>query len=73
MGHLLLGAWSAQAPGLTSKNDEILRAANMVQTYADKRRIWVIDRCGERRFRAGPTKNPGNKLPERQGCVGGMG
>lgn len=40
--------WSAEAPGFTSENDEILRAIDAVMGQVGRRGLWVMDRGGDR-------------------------
>ncbi len=40
--------WSAQAPGFTSENDEILRGIDAVAKHVGRRGLWVMDRGGDR-------------------------
>ncbi len=40
--------WSADAPGFTSENDEILRGIDAVAAHVGRRGLWVMDRGGDR-------------------------
>jgi hypothetical protein len=40
--------YSAEAPGFTSENEELLRAIDAVRTHVNNRGIWVVDRGGDR-------------------------
>lgn len=40
--------WSAQAPGFTSENDEILRGIDAVKAHVGRRGLWIMDRGGDR-------------------------
>ena len=40
--------WSAQAPGFTSENDEILRGVDAVAAHVGRRGLWIMDRGGDR-------------------------
>lgn len=41
-------AWSAQAEEFESKNREMLKAVELVERYATRRALWVIDSAGDR-------------------------
>lgn len=43
-----LQAWSAQAEEFESENREILKAVELVERYAPRRALWVIDSGGDR-------------------------
>ena len=43
-----LSAWSAQAAGFESENREILKAVELVERFAPRRALWVIDSGGDR-------------------------
>ena len=43
-----LRAWSAQAEEFESENREILRAIELVERFAPRRALWVIDSGGDR-------------------------
>lgn len=45
---LYLRAWSAQAEEFESENREMLRAVELVERYAPRRALWVIDSGGDR-------------------------
>jgi hypothetical protein len=45
---LYLRAWSAQAEGFESENREMLRAVELVERFAPRRALWVIDSAGDR-------------------------
>jgi hypothetical protein len=46
--------WSADAPGFTSENEEILRGIDAVATHVGRRGIYVYDRGGDRINLFGP-------------------
>ncbi len=43
-----LSAWSAQAEEFESENREILKAVELVERFAPRRALWVIDSGGDR-------------------------
>ena len=45
---LYFQAWSAQAAEFESENREMLKAVEMVERYAPRRALWVIDSAGDR-------------------------
>lgn len=45
---IYLQAWSAQAEEFESENREIVRAVELVESFAPQRALWVIDSGGDR-------------------------
>lgn len=45
---LYLQAWSARAADFESENREVLRAVELVERFAPRRALWVIDSAGDR-------------------------
>lgn len=45
---LYLQAWSAQAAEFESENREMLKAVELVERFAPRRGLWVIDSAGDR-------------------------
>jgi hypothetical protein len=45
---LYLSAWSAQAEEFESENREMLKAVELVERFAPRRGLWVIDSAGDR-------------------------
>lgn len=45
---IYLSAWSAQAEEFESENREMLKAVELVERFAPRRGLWVIDSAGDR-------------------------